>query len=38
MFAKSLTDKLIGLLRYEMISIITINGNKTIGTPPVQTI
>ena len=33
MLAKSLTDRLIGLLRYEIISITTINGNKTIGTP-----
>ena len=31
--AKSLTDKLIGLLKYEIISITTINGSKTIGTP-----
>ena len=31
--AKSLTDKLIGLLRYEIISMTTIKGNKTIGTP-----
>ena len=27
---KSLTDKLIGLLKYEIISITTINGNSTI--------
>ena len=33
MFAKSLTDKLIGLLKYEIISITTINGSNTIGTP-----
>ena len=32
-FANNLTDKLIGLLKYEIISITTINGNKTIGTP-----
>ena len=32
-FAKSLTDKLMGLLNYDIISIITINGSKTIGTP-----
>ena len=33
MLANNLTDKLIGLLRYEIISITTIRGNKTIGTP-----
>tara|TARA_B100000674_G_C37422774_1_gene725830 strand:+ start:179 stop:523 length:345 start_codon:yes stop_codon:yes gene_type:complete len=33
MLANNLTDRLIGLLKYEIISIITINGNKTIGTP-----
>ena len=32
-FAKSLTDKLIGLLKYEIISITTIRGKRTIGTP-----
>ena len=32
-FANNLTDKLTGLLRYEIISIITINGNSTVGTP-----
>ena len=32
-FANNLTDKLTGLLRYEIISIIVINGNKTVGTP-----
>ena len=31
--AKSLTDRLMGLLRYEIISIILIIGSKTIGTP-----
>ena len=31
--AKSLTDKLIGRLKYEIISITTINGSKTTGTP-----
>ena len=33
MLANNLTDKLIGLLRYEIIYITTIRGNKTIGTP-----
>ena len=33
MLAKSLTDRLIGLLKYEIISIMTINGSNTIGTP-----
>ena len=33
MFAKSLTERLIGLLRYEITSMTTIKGNKTIGTP-----
>ena len=33
MLAKSLTDKLIGLLKYEIISITTIKGSNTIGTP-----
>ena len=33
MLAKSLTDRLIGLLKYEIISITTINGSNTIGTP-----
>ena len=33
MLANNLTERLIGLLKYEIISIITINGNKTIGTP-----
>ena len=33
MFANNLTDKLTGLLKYEIISIIVINGNKIIGTP-----
>ena len=33
MFANNLTDKLTGLLKYEIISIIVIKGNKTIGTP-----
>ena len=33
MFANNLTDKLIGLLKYEIISITTIKGNSTIGTP-----
>ena len=33
MFAKSLTDKLIGRLKYDIISITTIKGSKTIGTP-----
>ena len=32
-FAKSLTDKLTGLLKYEIISIIVINGKSTAGTP-----
>ena len=32
-FANNLTDKLTGLLRYEIISIITISGSRTIGTP-----
>ena len=32
-FANNLTDKLIGLLKYDIISITTINGNNTIGTP-----
>ena len=31
--AKRRTDRLIGLLKYEMISITTIKGNKTTGTP-----
>jgi len=31
--AKSLTDKLIGLLKYEIISITTIKGSNTTGTP-----
>ena len=31
--ANNLTDKLIGLLRYEITSITIINGSKTIGTP-----
>ena len=34
MLAKSLTDKLIGLLKYEIISITTINGNSTIVLLP----
>ena len=33
MFAKSLTDKLIGRLKYEIISIITIKGSNIAGTP-----
>ena len=33
MFAKSLTDKLIGRLKYEIISITTIKGSSTTGTP-----
>ena len=33
MFANNLTDKLTGLLRYEIISITTINGSNIIGTP-----
>ena len=33
MFANNLTDRLTGLLRYEIISITTINGSKIIGTP-----
>ena len=33
MFANNLTDKLTGLLKYEIISIIVINGNRTAGTP-----
>ena len=33
MFANNLTDKLTGLLKYEIISITVINGNKTVGTP-----
>ena len=31
--ANNLTERLIGLLKYEIISMTTINGNKTIGTP-----
>ena len=33
LFANNLTDKLTGLLRYEIISIIVINGSRTAGTP-----
>ena len=33
MFANNLTDKLTGLLKYEIISITVINGNNTAGTP-----
>ena len=33
MLANNLTDKLTGLLRYEITSITIINGSKTIGTP-----
>ena len=33
MFANNLTDKLTGLLRYEIISITVIKGNNTAGTP-----
>ena len=33
MFANNLTDKLTGLLRYEIISMIVINGKSTAGTP-----
>ena len=33
MFANNLTDKLTGLLKYEIISIIVINGSRTTGTP-----
>ena len=33
MLAKSLTDKLMGLLKYEIISMTVIIGSKTIGTP-----
>ena len=33
MFANNLTDKLTGLLKYEIISITVINGNSTVGTP-----
>jgi hypothetical protein len=33
MLAKSRTDKLNGLIRYETISIITKNGIKGFGTP-----
>ena len=32
-FANNRTDKLTGLLKYEIISIITIKGKSTIGTP-----
>ena len=32
-FANNLTDKLTGLLKYEIISIIDIIGNKINGTP-----
>ena len=33
MFANNLTDKLTGLLKYEIISMIVINGRSTAGTP-----
>ena len=33
MFANNLTDKLTGLLKYEIISIIVIKGKSTAGTP-----
>ena len=33
MFANNLTDKLAGLLKYEMISMIVIKGKSTAGTP-----
>ena len=33
MFANNLTDKLTGLLKYEIISIIEIIGKSKIGTP-----
>ena len=32
-FANNLTDKLTGLLKYDIISITVINGNNTVGTP-----
>ena len=32
-FANNLTERLIGLLKYDIISIITISGNRTMGTP-----
>ena len=33
MFANNLTERLTGLLKYEIISIMVIKGNNTIGTP-----
>ena len=33
MFANKRTDKLTGLLKYEIISMIVINGKSTAGTP-----
>ena len=33
MFANNLTDKLTGLLKYEIIYITVINGKSTAGTP-----
>ena len=33
MFANNLTDKLTGLLKYEIISITVISGKSTVGTP-----